>query len=81
MNNDVKAYLLIVTHTHTHLVKQTPPIKAPDFIYMFSDSKHYTPATLVIAVHCLQYPIIQDTPGVPEPSCDQSHVKSVKLIQ
>lgn len=62
------------------MVNQTP-IKAPDFIYMFSDSKHHTPATLVIAAHCLQYPIMQDTPGVPGPSCDQSRVKAVKLIQ
>lgn len=32
-------------------------------------------------MHCLQCPVVQDTPGVPGPSWDQRHAKAVELLQ
>lgn len=56
-------------------VEQIPHTKAPDLISVFPG-----PATLILIAHCLQYSTVQETPGAPGLSCDQSHV-AVKLLQ
>lgn len=58
-------------------VKQVPYTKVPAQIYMFCEGKHHTSTALVL-MHCLQYPIMQDIPGVSGLPCDKSQAKGCK---
>jgi hypothetical protein len=51
--------------------KRIPHTKAPNRTYTFPERKHHGLATVDIIVHGVQRSIIQNIPGVPEPSCDQ----------
>lgn len=62
-NSHVEAYLLMVTEKFWG-VNQGPHTKASDLIYVFYEGEHHTPATSVLIVYSLPYPIMQDIPGV-----------------
>ena len=61
--------MLIDCYTNAvFLGKTISHTKTPDLIYMFSERKHHTHTALVLTVDCVQYPVMQDVPGVPGPS-------------
>jgi hypothetical protein len=45
------------------------------------EGKQQSRETLVLIVPCLQYPIMEDIPGMAELSCDQTHAKAIKYLQ
>ena len=59
LNSHAKAYFLIAKQS-CFLDNTSSSCQSPDLIYMFSEAKHLTSATLVLIVYCFRYPIIQD---------------------